>query len=132
MSDTVIRRAARALNRDKPIRTLAVLAHCPRPTAKAWANNHRRPPIVILKILRDMLKARHAALLALIPELDCAIMQREREPKHRTGFNEIRERDGPGSVPRDGRNRCGRPRRVVEAESEKIEASARRQGEREV
>lgn len=37
-----------------------------------------------------------------------AISQREREPKRRTGFNEIRERDVPGSVPRDGRNRRGR------------------------
>jgi hypothetical protein len=26
-----------------------------------------------------------------------------------TGFNEVRERDGPGSPPRDARNRQGRP-----------------------
>jgi len=37
----------------------------------------------------------------------------EREPKRRTGFNEIKERDGPGSTPRDCRNRLGRPKRSL-------------------
>jgi hypothetical protein len=111
MSDTVIRRAACCLNPDRPIRTLARLAHGRRSTAKAWATGHRRPSIYKLKILRDLLKDRQASLLQLIPELDLMIMKREIEPTHRTGFNEIRERDGPGSVPRDGRNRLGRPRK---------------------
>jgi hypothetical protein len=113
MSASVIRAAARALNPDKPIRTLAALVRCPRPTAKAWANGHRRPPVVVLKILRDLLKNRQAALFQLIPALENVIMQREREPTRRTGFNEIRERDGPGSLPRDGRNRRGRPRKTI-------------------
>ena len=107
MSASVIRSAARALNPDKPIRTLASLVHCPRPTAKAWANGHRRPPVVVLKILRDLLKNRQAALLQLIDALEYVIMQREREPKHRTGFNLIDPLTGM-----DRRNRLGRPRRV--------------------
>jgi hypothetical protein len=61
------------------------------------------------KILRDLLKDRQAIVSGLILQLDYDIIQREREPRRRTGFNEIRERDGPGSVPRDGRNRLGRP-----------------------
>jgi hypothetical protein len=32
-------------------------------------------------------------------------------PRPRTGFNEVRVRDGPGSIPRDGRNRLGRPKK---------------------
>lgn len=109
MSDTVIRTAARALNPDRPIMTLAGIARRRRSTAKSWATGHRRPSIATLKILLDLLKDRRAALYQLIPELEYVIEQREREPIRRTGFNEIRQRDGPGSVPRDGRNRRGRP-----------------------
>ena len=109
MSDTVIRRAAFSLNPERPIMTLAGLVRAPRSTAKSWATGRRRPSVLILKILRDLLKDRQAALFQLIAELDHVIMQRERESKRRTGFNEIKARDGPGSVPRDGRNRFGRP-----------------------
>jgi hypothetical protein len=109
MSDTVIRRAAFSLNPERPIMTLAGLARAPRSTAKSWATGRRRPSVVILEILRDQLKDRQAALFQLIAELDCVIIQRERESKRRTGFNEIKVRDGPGSIPRDGRNRLGRP-----------------------
>lgn len=111
MSDTVIRAAARALNPDRPIMTLAGLSHGRRSTAKSWATGHRRPSVATLKILCDLLKDRRAVLYQLIPELEYVIMLRERDPPRRTGFNEIRERDGPGSKPRDGRNQLGRPRR---------------------
>ena len=70
MSDTVIRAAARALNPDRPIMTLAALARGRRSTAKSWAAGHRRPPIVTLKILRDLLNDRQAALFQLILELN--------------------------------------------------------------
>ena len=110
MSDTLIRAAARALNPDRPIMTLASLARGRRSTAKSWATGHRRPPLAVLKILRAWLGDRQAVLFRLIPELDRVIMQREYEPRRRTGFNEIRVRE-PGGLPRDGRNRRGRPRR---------------------
>jgi hypothetical protein len=112
MSDTVIRRAAHALNPDRPIMMLAHLARCPRSTARSWATGRRRPSIAVLKVLRDALKDRQSSLFALMPELDHVIMKREYEPKNRTGFNEIRVRDGPGTAPRDGRNRLGRPKRT--------------------
>ena len=112
MSDTVIRAAARALNPDRPIKMLAGLANGRRSTGKSWATGHRRAPIVKLKILRDLLRDRQAALLGLITELDLMVFRREAEPKRRTGFNEIRVRE-PGGVPRDGRNRLGRPRGAV-------------------
>jgi hypothetical protein len=44
-------------------------------------------------------------------EFGLEIARRDGEHFRRRGFMEIRERDGPGSVPRDGRNRLGRPRR---------------------
>jgi hypothetical protein len=86
-----------------------------RSTAKSWATGHRRPPIATLKFLLDLLKDRRATINQLIPAIEFAIMQREREPPRRTGFNEIKERDGPGSTPHDGRNRRGRPRRPAAA-----------------
>jgi hypothetical protein len=106
MSDTVIRRAVRALNPDRPIKTLAALAGGRRSTAKSWATGHRRPPIVLIKNVLDMLRDRRAVLSQLIPEFEYVIMQREREPKHRTGFNLIDPLTGL-----DRRNRRGRPRR---------------------
>jgi hypothetical protein len=54
-------------------------------------------------------------LSSLRYELDHVIRKRSYEVRRRTGFNEIRERDGPGSVPRDGRNRLGRPKRIKTA-----------------
>jgi hypothetical protein len=65
--------------------------------------------------IRRALKNRQASLFQLIPEFDYLIIGREREPPRRTGFNEIKERDGPGSMPRNGRNRRGRPRRPAAA-----------------
>lgn len=111
MSDTVIRRAAAALNPDRPIRALATLGRCPRSTAKSWATFHRRPPVPVLKALREAINARQSVIFAVISDLDLMIMKREYEPRRRTGFNEIKVRDGPGSIPRDGRNRHGRPRK---------------------
>jgi hypothetical protein len=108
MSQTLIRDLARMLSPDRPIMLLARLAGCQRPTVKAWATGHRRPPIYILAMLREVMRDRPTGLE---PELDYEIRKREHEPKHRTGFNQVRERDGPGSVPRDGRNRRGRPRK---------------------
>jgi hypothetical protein len=110
MAWTLIRDIARTLSPDRPIIFLARLAGCPRPTAKSWATGHRRPPISVLKLLRELVQGRRTGLEG---ELDYEIRRREYEPKHRTGFNLIRERDGPCSIPRDGRNRRGRPRRVV-------------------
>jgi hypothetical protein len=83
---------------------LARLAGRPRPTAKAWATGHRRPPIYILTKLRDVVQGRRTGLEG---ELDYEIRKREYEPRHRTGFNMI-----DPLTDRDKRNRRGRPRRI--------------------
>jgi hypothetical protein len=58
-----------------------------------------------------MLQARAAECNELWREYGVEIARREGEHFHRRGFMEVRERDGPGSVPRDARNRRGRPRK---------------------
>jgi hypothetical protein len=106
MSDSVIRRAAFALNPDKPIKTLAALGSGRRSTAKSWATGHRRPSVAKLKILLEWLKERRADLYQLIPELEELIMVRQREPMHAKGFM---VRDPATGM--DQRNRLGRPKK---------------------
>jgi hypothetical protein len=104
MTDTLIRRAARALNPDRPIMTLAGFRRSPRPTAKSWATGHRRPPIWLLQFLQAHLRARR---LPLADEVEGLIAHREWERKHkpRTGFWIV------DPVTRQNKaNRSGRPR----------------------
>jgi hypothetical protein len=106
MTDTLIRRAARALNPDRPIITLAGLRRSPRPTAKSWATGHRRPPIWVLQFLQAHLHARRLSPLA--DDIEALIMQRdreEREDKPRTGFWIVDPATGLNKA-----NRLGRPR----------------------
>ena len=110
MADTIIRQVARALSPDRPVMFLAGLAKCPRSTAKSWCTGHRRPPIWLLDAIRSIADGQD--LTGLAQALNHLIRQRKDEPKQRTGFHLIRERDGPGSTPRDGRNRRGRPKRI--------------------
>ena len=84
-------------------------------TAKSWATGHRRPPIVNTRNFCSTCSRIAEQPLTSYSAIEFAIMQREREPPRRTGFNEIKERDGPGSTPHDGRNRRARPRRPAAA-----------------
>jgi hypothetical protein len=83
MPDTLIRRAACALNPYRPIMTLAELARARRSTAISWATGHRRPSIETLKILCNLLKERRAVLYQQICELENLIEVREGEPRAR-------------------------------------------------
>src|SRR5262245_1976979 len=87
MSDTVSRRATRALNPDRPIAVLVQLARGPRSTVRSWVTGHRRPPLPMLKLLRARMRDRQSDLGTLGLELDDIIRKREYEPTHRTGFN---------------------------------------------
>jgi hypothetical protein len=126
MPETLVYRIASALDPTRPIMWIMEIAGVAHSTAKtwaygskSWAYGNRRPPIEALKnmqaALRDALPegVNQKLLLELDALLKAYIWEREREPaKPRSGFNEIRERDGPGSIPRDGRNRLGRPKRT--------------------
>jgi hypothetical protein len=122
VAETLIRDVMRMLSPDRPIMQLARLAGRPRPTAKSWAIGHRRPPIYILAMLREVVRDRGSA--GLEPELDYEIRKREYEPKHLTGFNEIREVTAPavsratvaiGLDDAENRSQCkkSRPRGIV-------------------
>ena len=102
---SIIRDVLRALSPDHPIKLLARLAGCPRATARSWVTGHRRPPISVLKLLRDVIRGEGTGLEL---ELEYEIRKREYEPKHLTGFCQIDPTTG-----RDKRNRLGRPRRPV-------------------
>jgi hypothetical protein len=78
---------------------------------RSWRQGDRRPPKHVLERVRLMLQARAAECNELWREYGVEIARREGEHFHRRGFMEVRERDGPGSVPRDARNRRGRPRK---------------------
>jgi hypothetical protein len=110
MAATLIRAAAKVISPNQPIKLLMNIRGSPRSTAKSWHTGRRRPPIWCLEQLRDMMWVR--GVTELVQQFDYVIRQRTGEPPRRTGFNEVRERDGPGSIPRDGRNRLGRPRRI--------------------
>jgi hypothetical protein len=124
MERSLVYRTAAALFPEHPVKSLARFAGVTHSTAKTWAygNKHwaygnREPPIEVLKDLRGELQSALPAhgnqpvILDVVAHLDSYIWERERQLiKPRSGFNEIRERDGPGSTPRDGRNRLGRPR----------------------
>jgi hypothetical protein len=92
MPETIGRASARALDLGRPIKVLA--GRSSRSTAKSWATGRRRPPIVRLKILRDLLKDRQAAISGLIYQLDYDITQREREPKLRRGLTKFANATG--------------------------------------
>jgi hypothetical protein len=133
MAWTLIRDVMRLLSPDRPIVQLARLGGCPRPTAKSWATGHRRPSVGILKAALEAIRERQTGradvakleerqtISGLAYELEDMIRKRSYETRHLTGFNAVRERDGPGSVPRDARNRLGRPRRQWEARPGRLE-----------
>jgi hypothetical protein len=81
----------------------------PRSTAKSWYTGHRRPPIYVLDHLRHLMRVRGET--ERVQQFDYLIRQRMGEAPHRSGFCTVKERDGPGTLHRDGRNRLGRPRR---------------------
>jgi hypothetical protein len=84
---------------------------------KHWAYGNRKPPIELFRKLKGLLQDAMPAhenqrvVIELTTLVDQYIWQHERKAvRPLTGFNEIRPRDGPGSTPRDGRNRLGRPK----------------------
>ena len=107
----LINRAARALFAGAPSSLLARSCGVAKATARDWRKDRRRAPKPALKQLRKLAQIRAAECGVLCRDLDNAIMRRDGEFIPRRGFMEIRERDGPGSLPRDVRNRLGQPDR---------------------
>ena len=105
----LINRAALALFRGAPSALLA--RECDVLVAKSTARSWRRrgrAPVPVLKKLRRLAQLTCVGLNELMRDLDIEIARREGECIRRRGFMEVRERDGPGSMPHDGRNRRGK------------------------
>jgi hypothetical protein len=69
-------------------------------------------PVHLYGMLEEELAQRISLHLAIIQELKQAAWLRERQgPRPLQGFFVVRERDGPGSKPRDARWHGGRPRK---------------------
>src|SRR5262245_51721848 len=101
MPATLLYRAARLISPDCPNRAIAMLTGRPRSTARAWLYGRRRMPLDLYARLQEELRDRIRTHLAIIAELEHAEWFRQREPpKPRQGFFVIKERDGPGSIPR--------------------------------
>lgn len=113
MEMMLLDRAALLLWPDTPNARLAGITGRPKPTVRSWRSARRRAPAHVLSLIRIELQSRGSEISSLLRELDIELARREGEAPRRRGFMEIRERDGPGSIPRDGRNRLGRPRRAT-------------------
>jgi hypothetical protein len=116
MEMKLLDRAALLLWPDTPNAGLSGITGRPKPTARTWRSARRRAPARVLSLVRTELQSRGSEIFSLIREFDLEIARREGEPPPRRGFMEIREHDSPGSIPRDGRNRRGRPRRALGVE----------------
>ncbi len=103
--------AAQALFAGAPNALLARACGVRKPTVRSWRKGYRRAPLSVLRQVRLKLQARAAECNDIWRQLGIEIARREGEaPRRPRGFMEVRERDGPGSMPRDARNRRGRPR----------------------
>jgi hypothetical protein len=75
-----------------------------RSTGRSWLSESRRMPLSLHSHLVDELDERIALQHAVIEQLKQEIWLRERQgPKPLRGLFVVRERDGPGSRPRDAR-----------------------------
>ena len=107
---TWLDRAARTLWPERHAAGLAALAGCPKSTARAWLSGRNRPPISVLRAVIHALHLRAEVCLSIKPFMESEVTAREREPRRLAGWAEIKEWDGPGTIPRDGRWRGGRRR----------------------
>jgi len=101
---------SRALGRYAQCR---IEARCgsPKVMTRVWVSCRRRPPIYVLQHLHNQLEEQARVNWTLAVDLQHQLWLRPREPETLPqGFLEVRERDGPGSLPRDARWRLGKAR----------------------
>ena len=106
--DTAFAAACRALWPSRHNYGLAAFAGRPKRTARAWISGDRRPPVSVLLAVQSLLQTQSASMATIAAFLASEAQTRKREPLRRSGWAEVRERDGAGSQPRDARWRGGR------------------------
>jgi hypothetical protein len=75
-----------------------------------WRHGTRPLPAWAAEILASWFRSRIEGDTALLHQLEAYIKLRQSQPKRSRGFLEVKERDGPGSVPRNASGRGARPK----------------------
>ena len=107
--ETAFTQALRHLWGNRRTAGLAVQTGRSAPTCRTWINGTRTVPVDVLDELVSFLRRHSAVSLALADSLEREADKARVRRRKPTGFMIIRDRDGTG-IPRDGRNRRGRPR----------------------
>jgi len=102
-----LRAAAETLWPERCAAGMAAHLGRPKATTRCWLAGRRRPPIGVLSAVCAELQRRAEVAMSVRAFLREEALRREREPRRLSGWADIRERDGPGSAPRDGRWRGG-------------------------
>ena len=79
-------------------------------TVQGWRAGRSRLPADDADMLAAYIRARAEPGIDLAKELENYAAKRRAEGRRARGFQVVRERDGPGSTPRDARWQGGRPR----------------------
>jgi hypothetical protein len=80
-------------------------------TVQGWRAGRSRISADDAERFAHFIRARSEHGLSIAGELEEYVAKRRAEPRRPRGFQVVRKRDGPGSIPRDGRNRRGRPKK---------------------
>ena len=86
-------------------------------TCRSWLEGLRGTPPEVMDALAAVLRGHAAQSLALAESLNREADRAKAKPWKARGWQVVKERDGPGSWPRDARNRMGRPRKEGEEQS---------------
>lgn len=72
---------------------------------RGWRTERRTMPATMAELMADFIESRSRAGLALVDELRAYAATHRAKPQTGLGWQVVRERDGVGSIPRDGRGR---------------------------
>lgn len=90
---------------------MAAALNAPLTTLHEWMVAGRSAlPVVMAERLAAIFRSRIEGDTALLHQLEAYIKLRQAQPKRLRGFLEVKERDGPGSVPRNASGRGARPK----------------------
>ena len=107
----LIRQACRMRWPGRHVAGLAQLLRRPKPTVASWLAGRRQMPASEMLALAEVLRTDGQFLIGIASNVLHAAEIKQARPRHARGFQVIKERDGPGSMPRDARWRGGRPKR---------------------
>lgn len=102
LGERAILRAVKLLWPRRHVKTLGEHLNRSRNTAASWLYGKRSTPQFVTRDIAAVLRQHAAMMLAVADELDRELVKRELTLPKRSGFCVVKERDGPGSIPRRG------------------------------